>query len=206
MSDILVKRRTTIHNNVLLELMRSNNIGSYAELMRLVELPYERISTIRQMTCSVNNSSLIIIAGFFNVTPEYIISDNMRIVSRKFYDKLNKEEKVIDSTELLPLLECTKTVELDYDAERQENAENVREAIESLSEREKTIIKLRYYEKERQSDIGKRLDVSKERIMQIQSKAEYKMKIFITKKLGINVNGRLFSSDHIEKARQLIYE
>lgn len=59
---------------------------------------------------------------------------------------------------------------------KQELRETLREAIESLSERERLVITLYYYEHLKLSDIAKVLKVSDQRVSQINSKAVLKLK------------------------------
>lgn len=68
---------------------------------------------------------------------------------------------------------------------KKEKLQKLAESIKALSEKERLVITLYYFEKLRFADIGKVLDVSESRVCQIHTKAVSKMKDFMAEYMGL---------------------
>jgi len=101
--------------------------------------------------------------------PEY-----KEAVDRKLGKKI---EKIVTLRELPPYMENAYLLPSPEELyEKAETKEQIEEALKTITEREAKVLKLIYYEDLTLGEVGQRLNVSRERIRQIEGKALRKLK------------------------------
>lgn len=185
MEDIQISIRRSIKNKVLLDLMKQNNIPSYAKLSELIGIKAYSLHRIITLKCNDKNPHVIKLAKFFNVTPDYIISDSMSETGRRFHRIQNKIEKEIDSFQFIQLqsnealmLEAPDTLEF---VEQDECKETIERCMnECLTPREKMVLEMRFGlndgETKTLQEVARTYSVSRDRVRQIEHKALKKLR------------------------------
>lgn len=162
--------------------MRDNGITSYSELARRLGVTHHVLNRIKTMTCRKDYIGLVKVAEFFKVTTDYVMSDSMRFVGKKFQGILNKEEKAMDSTEIVSLLEArNETYCIEENIERDVDTESFLDDIKKvLTAREFDVICMRFgldgYDAHCLDEVGKKHGVTKERVRQIEIKGQEKIR------------------------------
>jgi RNA polymerase sigma factor (sigma-70 family) len=181
--DIIFRRRTTINNGILFELMESKGIKSFAELSRLSGISRDHVTRINKMYIGGLSEPLAKLAKYFNVTVDYLISDSMRSVARKFRGIQTVEEKYIDSVEVVGMLEAKNeraTTYLPEHIEQEYDFKKLRVVVDCvLNERERRVIYARFGMDEDAKtfeDIARKEGVTRERIRQIEQKSLKKLR------------------------------
>jgi len=189
MSNIRLIVKLSARNDNLLRLMEDNNISGPTELSKILNIKTSRIHKLlylKQMNRTVvTNDTVIKIAEYFRVPPDYIISQDLIDSSNKFKCLKTKEEKICNSKEFNTMVynqEQRLLVESDPEAVLIETdmKEDVHNMLNKLSEREQIVLSMRFGLNDgverTLEEIGKRFKVTNTRASQILRKTLRRLK------------------------------
>lgn len=162
----------SIKNAPLLNLMRKNGITNLSQLAKLADVSYVQLCKLSNLKMTIYTSKGELrkvpakLSDFFNVMPEELAPE------QQHHSALTRN-KVALQLKAEQMFALTQQTEVDPIALLNEGQiqDEAMELINSLNERQKTVITKRFFEQKTLREIGKELGVQQERIRQIESRA-----------------------------------
>ncbi len=191
MTEVILKATLHTQNLPLKMLLKKHGLTA-RELSRRTGVCYITLQDIINLRLSSNNpivarggykgkkTALCKIADFFGCSIYEIYPDDYcEIAKRKNKTKI-KKELVVESNRVLYALDRQREIEsgfsfTDYIDSSVDN-ENLLNALETLPQRERTVLEKLYFQDETLEEVGEEFSVSRERIRQLENKALRKIR------------------------------
>lgn len=161
-----------VKNAPLLNLMRMNGVKSLAQLQRLTDTPYNSLVNLANLKISIFGALgeprqfVVKVADFFGVLPENLAPEAQHYVGLE----KNRATVQVDAEQMFAL---TNQAEINPDAllEHQEMIDSTHDALNKLTVNQRKVLTMRYMENKTLQQCSDVMNVTRERIRQIEMKA-----------------------------------